>query len=942
MRLESFKGRSRSECPNGIIFYDASEGITYEEANMLIMLLGEGSLVYWGGKPLLATGMSFFLLIPGTHSQTWEQKTLLDASRQKVHDLVCEDTHAEEDRRTIAGSARALRRRFEFAIPVAEHEDVQNNTDLPLDTEPSAEAYELEYDEYEIPVELAEDLFDEEAPRSDPEESEESEESEDQWTEQELPPENVFNLHEMGDALPVEDGQSWSMIPDFRMGIDITWPDYIDAMITSAVVGLTAHGIVNWATNRGVLSVFSPASLLTTATVSIINNFPSRKSSLVGEVRHVAETLDGITQFLNITVNGSSTDSQGPETSQESHAKSSNVDWQHLNDTLSNIRETINKINEHTCNMKTALDDCICESQANGWESSRGNDTFLDRSIKWLTGTRDNAITWVLGTLWDKFGIKAIRSALATGNGWQLLGAAMLLYKVAAWILNVFRNIRKVVMRIVAITQGICWLLRIVWNLMRGQRAQAQQLTQELTTQESAQQSPPPQPSQPSQQSPPPQPSQQSPPPPPSQQSPPPPPPPPSQQSPRRANQQNIVTEIHPDPLPEARRDTEQGGLIQSLMEGIQAMQEELMRRATELEDRLVNRQGRLEESIGASFTSLGQRLEAVEDRTRIQQVSCEQHHPELSPDDRKTTQRKHEQPKNQKKDATIPCTPVNHAPTRRNEKGPTMKDVHMLLPKRKENLSQFARRMSKLLELVHDPLKYATATERIFNIANTHIQSRLRGLPWGDAANWPRVQLIIDECLQQERNSRGHARASGQQNVRQEVGHTCENCGRKGHSKKDCPSIERAPGHQDSKKVPQTSPTQGQTSPRMARYNVMLAMEDIAGKISCLLDTGAETNVLPAKMARKHNLVLRSTKVHNVTSFNNQTTSTSGEVCMLCTLGNKGAKIPFVVCEGVQRPILGLQALQAFKLQLDCSEDCVYDDKGNKILIHNVTVSKN
>ena len=35
------------------------------------------------------------------------------------------------------------------------------------------------------------------------------------------------------------------------------------------------------------------------------------------------------------------------------------------------------------------------------------------------------------------------------------------------------------------------------------------------------------------------------------------------------------------------------------------------------------------------------------------------------------------------------------------------------------------------------------------------------------------------------------------------------------------------------------------------------------------------------------------------------------------------------------------MQALQAFKLQLNCEEDAVYDDKGNKILIHNVSVSK-
>ena len=259
------------------------------------------------------------------------------------------------------------------------------------------------------------------------------------------------------------------------------------------------------------------------------------------------------------------------------------------------------------------------------------------------------------------------------------------------------------------------------------------------------------------------------------------------------------------------------------------------MRRAEELERRLVNRQGRMEESLEASFTSIGQRLEAVEDRTRIQQVSCEQYHPEASPEDRKATQRKHEQQKHQKKDAAIPCTPVNHAPTRRNAKGPTMKDVHTMFPKRKENLS----RMSKLLELIHDLIKYATATERIFNIANTHIQSRLRGLQWRNAGNWPRVQLIIDECLQQERNSRERTMDNSQKNVREEVGHTCERCGKKGHSWKDCPTVTKTPRTPESGTVAQANPVQRQESRWMLQYNVPLSIENIAGKISCLLDTG-------------------------------------------------------------------------------------------------------
>ena len=976
-------------CPKGIIFYDAAGGLSMGETNMLIKVLSEGARIYWDGRPISTTDISLFLLVRGEpHPENWGQKELLDTSRQRVYDLTYGDPRNGKNDFTVMSSARALRRRFGYAIPVADPEDqsglsagerISTGKEQPEERSKatysdeideiveSVDAYlEDEYDDlyvgtepgaldfvYAIPAEAQQDTYEDTAtPQSEPE-VEDTQSEEGQGPEQELPPENVFDMHGLGNALPLDAREPWAAIPVWMRDLDITWPDYVTEMMTSAVVGLTTHGVINWVANRGVLSVFYPTNLLTTVTVSVINNLPSRPK-IEGELKAFNESLYDLNQFENISMSGSSTNSQGQQDSQDAWGpKGLNDDWKRLNDTLDEIRKTIYRINEHTGNLKTALDECICESQVTGWGNSHENETFLDRFIKWLTGARDNAVTWMLGTLWDKFGLRAIRSALATGNGWQLVGAAMLLYKVAAWILNVFRNIRKVVMRVVAITQGICWLLRIVWNLMRGHRAQAQQLTQELTTQQSSQEQSPPTPTQ---QSPPP-PSQSPPqestpssspsrPVAPSQS-----PPPPQHSAPRRADQQNTVTEIHPDPSPEVRQDTEQRGLIQSLMESVQAMQDGLMRRAAELEDRLVNRQGRLEEVVEASILTIGQRVEAVEDRMRVQQVGCELHHPEPEPshETQGTTERKQSQQIRQDSDkrrpseAATPHTPKSQTPTRHVEKdGPTVKNVHRMLPKRKENLSQFTRRMSKLLELIDDPVKYATATERIFNIANAQIQARLRGLPWGDAGNWPRVQRIIDECLHGGRNTRSNAPNNDKQGVRQEYGHTCERCNKKGHSGRDCPVLAKAPKTTESGTLGQANPVQRQNSQRMIQYNVPLNMENIAGKISCLLDTGAQTNILPAKLARRHNLVLRSSKVRDVTSFNNQTTRPSGEIALVCTLGKQSAEIPFVVCEGVQRPILGMQALQAFKLQLNCEEDAVYDDKGNKILIHNVSVSKN
>ena len=301
-------------------------------------------------------------------------------------------------------------------------------------------------------------------------------------------------MHELEDALLLDVEESWASISVWRIDFDIPWPGYVTEMMTSAVVSITTHGVINWITNRGVRSVFFSTSLLTATTVSIINNLPYRRSKIEGELRFFNDTLYDLNQFEKISMNGSSTNSQGHYDTQYTWGRKSwNNDWERLSDTLDDIKKTIYRINEHTKNLKRALEDCICESQGNDSGNSHGNETFIDRSIKWITGTRDNVVTWVLGTIWDKFGIKAIRSALLSGNGWQLFGAAMLLYKVAEWILNVLRNIRKVIMQIVAVIQGFWWVYKLFWYLCRRDSSRLQQLFQSFASlkQQSAQKPPP-------------------------------------------------------------------------------------------------------------------------------------------------------------------------------------------------------------------------------------------------------------------------------------------------------------------------------------------------------------------------------------------------------------------------------------------------------------------
>ena len=160
-----------------------------------------------------------------------------------------------------------------------------------------------------------EDVSNTEAPQSEPEDEAFECGDSDFGTKQELLPEDAFDMHEMEEALPVEGGQNWAIILDWRIGIDITWPDYVTGIIANTVVTLTTHGVINWIANRRVLSIFPSSYLLTILTSSTLNNLPTRRSAIEGELRLFTETLHELNQFQNITVNSPSTNNQGQQES---------------------------------------------------------------------------------------------------------------------------------------------------------------------------------------------------------------------------------------------------------------------------------------------------------------------------------------------------------------------------------------------------------------------------------------------------------------------------------------------------------------------------------------------------------------------------------------------------------------------------------------------------
>ena len=129
----------------------------------------------------------FLLAVSGRPTEMeWQPKELLDTARSRVYEMLVNNEYTDEGRVTIA---RALRRRIDHAVPISE-----------------AEKKDTWIKETEWTVEESMSSPDSTAP----EESQASMEiMEQEEAATETPPEDVFNMQEVEDALPQAE---WTLI----------------------------------------------------------------------------------------------------------------------------------------------------------------------------------------------------------------------------------------------------------------------------------------------------------------------------------------------------------------------------------------------------------------------------------------------------------------------------------------------------------------------------------------------------------------------------------------------------------------------------------------------------------------------------------------------------------------------------------------------------------
>ena len=119
---------------------------------------------------------------------------------------------------------------------------------------------------------------------------------------------------------------------------------------------------------------------------------------------------------------------------------------------------------------------------------------------------------------------------------------------------------------------------------------------------------------------------------------------------------------------------------------------------------------------------------------------------------------------------------------------------------------------------------------------------------------------------------------------------------------------------------IPEILSVQTLQDPKRAYTNVVIADKRIAG---CLLDTGANCNILGVSSAERLNLVPKNPSVSEVEGFDSGKKKIQGEVEVEMTFGPTKEHKPtkFYIVEGIEKNIIGMPTLGAFNFSINCRE---------------------
>jgi len=124
--------------------------------------------------------------------------------------------------------------------------------------------------------------------------------------------------------------------------------------------------------------------------------------------------------------------------------------------------------------------------------------------------------------------------------------------------------------------------------------------------------------------------------------------------------------------------------------------------------------------------------------------------------------------------------------------------------------------------------------------------------------------------------------------------------------------------------------------------YHVHGVLEGGAKLSSMLVDSGSEVSLLPKTICKKLGKALGESEIKGVQGFDGSRKPILGSVTVKLSIGEVDGQISFLVVDGLDKAILGNDALEAFRLRLDFAQRALLTEGGKKIFCHYIESSKN
>ena len=134
----------------------------------------------------------------------------------------------------------------------------------------------------------------------------------------------------------------------------------------------------------------------------------------------------------------------------------------------------------------------------------------------------------------------------------------------------------------------------------------------------------------------------------------------------------------------------------------------------------------------------------------------------------------------------------------------------------------------------------------------------------------------------------------------------------------------------------------EGQMSPEKERLiYAPISFEGVKFS-SCLLDTGAQVNLMPAREVSRHGFAYRRDGIRAVRGFDGSPGRILGSVVGKLSIGrNESVTTEFLVSPDVTRPIIGIGALARMDLTIDCASREIVNNRTGDILLCTVVVAE-